>query len=434
MSAHLWIPQWLDDEYDSSASWYCYCVSNIDSTVGYEIRLSKSVNIHAIYTILEGKLRPAYYPSFEPDDSSGIGDALADNYNYHVIDASNEYAEWDIPAGTATMDTLYFYGIQSDAVGSMDVVRYRAGSPTTVGTIDWDGEASALAKKSLDASSTPIAAGDSLRIQWSSEETDSISVAGWYGVDTDGVPSGTQHRALTSTAHVHQAGTGLEQAYRLAPADSEPKFVGSYIHQGDVDATEVNPTNSWTKSGEAWTLAGGYYIDTFVFTRSSEVYYDAENQDLGTLETVYTFGNGHISVANTFTAGATLDAGALYPAMFKPDNTDTIYDDAGNSYDLTPGDSTTHYPDDANKYLYTCATGEGGRVTFVLDSMTATSIEHFVQNVEASEGKCYWRDAQYTDAEDISASTSWGGSWTMRFGRYAYLTPCVSYYSTSDGV
>lgn len=409
--AGVYVPAYATD-FAGEQEWYVY-FRNCDAlATGYRATLGLKENVHVLRLIEEGTARPAWYPSVTADKTNGTTLTSGGGVNYYTFNASADWIEWDVPSDADGADTLIVTVVGVVGGGELDIV-VNAGEATeaTIGTVETNHTGTEYRlERTVGISGSELAAGQTIRFQWPSGESDNSRIAGFYAYDSDG-ESKTGSFALPASSHVSADQTSSEFAYNIGGSGDTNKWIGGYAHQGGTNQTEINVVETWTKDGSAWTPVVGWTAGLFTLNRTSDVDYDGTPTVIGSVDYTYTFAGTRIGCTNTFTASVDCNTGTQYPAMWPGDHTyTTAITNLGETLACAP-------QDDGNADAATPATTTGIAVestpagALAIAEVSATdAITRMFNWRTATMDKHYWQTAKA-----LGNGESIGGTWWYQF-------------------
>lgn len=298
-------------------------------------------NVRAIFDVDDAEMRPGYYFAFAPDATSGtVATTTSGNIRYNSITSNGGYCAWNVPASAHPgMNKLVIAG-NGDA-SAVNIVRTRSGSDTTLASNQSFG--SSYQNPATITLSDTLEAGDTVKIVCNAAFK-TLNIACIWGYNSTATPTDVHHRIHvgqligTATNSCWIAGSSSETAFELSPTGSTLKFFGGAAHNdGTVNCAEVSVTESWLKGGTSWSLTGGYFIDTFTFTRNSTARYNDGSTILGNYQITYDILYNCLKTTPYFTVGATaINTGWRYVGMLPAAGIDYVHDDAGHTASYTP--------------------------------------------------------------------------------------------------
>lgn len=394
-------------------NWYVFVRSG---DVGRRIGLGTYENIHAIDEQLEGPARPACYFAYDPDDLGGSSENTnaGSNTRYHGVNNA-DYMEWTVPVGFSGLDRLI---VNYVGLTTGDVAVFKRNG-VSVGTLDTVNGSTDYRLTSTVTLSTPLATGDVLRVEAQAGGSDPVLIGSLIAYDADGIADAGQSFVVPD-APATQPTKSVEFAHRIAPTGQATRWIGGASHQGNPDnCIEVNPVDSWTKDGEAWSPVVGWNDGTFVLSRTSDVEHTEGGDVVATLAYSYTFRDSTYSVDHTLTASEDLDVNTAYVAMAtsRPEANVSIESDGTQaSLNVSPGTTINHSASTTSIGLFD--THEGQQATLALDRSTSSPSSVFTL---FHSGGTY-KKTYYRILPTSTSGSSWGGGWTMTFGRPSNVT------------
>jgi hypothetical protein len=108
--------------------------------LGYLVTFRKAAgsNIHPIYSIEEGDLRPAWYAAFAPDSqAAGVAaPGSAFNTKFRSLDAAGDWVRWVVPASAAGFTKVVVATYNVAAAGTFNARLNPAGANQDLGNVD----------------------------------------------------------------------------------------------------------------------------------------------------------------------------------------------------------------------------------------------------------------------------------------------------------
>jgi len=403
----------------SEADWFVFMQNRNDPAKGYRVQLKLSTNVHALYGIVEGAARPAWYPGNADRGNVTWSGGLA-NTSYATLTAANHYVEWDVPAAAAGCDTLVVVVVGVAGGGTFDIVA-DAGldGEATIGTAATaNGTTNYRLARTVDISAAPLAGGQTLRLRWTTGETANCRIASIYAYDTDGeATSYSQQIYVPGVTPAIVAGSSIEFAVQMAPYGSDVKFVGGYAHQGGSYATEINVSETWTRNGDAWTPTTGWVDGMFILHRTSDIDYDGGPTVIATTVCDYQFLRERLEIDFDITASAQLGLAVTYLAMmpYAPGGA-VAYLSTGSTLVTTPQDDANvevSAEDMAAMTWMSSATPTGEYARRTIRSLTHPIESVFVWRNESYD-KAYW-DVNVNASAPVPAETVFGSASAIEF-------------------
>lgn len=359
------------------------------STIGLQITFKKRTNIWPIYSIEKGEMRPAWYPSFTPDTSSGLvyNANASSNMRYYEYLAGSGYAEWIAPSGVTNHNKMivYYVGLSSGGEGTIKV------NGTTVGTFDTYNASVDYTLSTVVNLSSNINAGDTVRIE--NDDTSSIRVCAIVTYSTTEIVDGNSpgRIVLEPLTAITSATSSIELAWSVAPAGSSKKWIGGYAHNElPTYCEQVSPSESITNG-----LSQGYNKGYLTWTRSSTVRYDSTPTDIATMDEQYLLMGDCLSYFCTFTPSVSIDTSNRYVAMLPLSDTSTRWI-CNNCY----GIDVSSLASNETIYLPICTTLGTGYVADIFVNMLQRS-----ENIVKSH--MIWNSGYHKAYWDIGSISGW---------------------------
>jgi hypothetical protein len=403
-AGNLYIPVWCDDvdiaTSDAGVSdrrIFLQCRG--DRTKGVRITLDKTVatsNVFTIQAIEAGRLYPAWYAAYTPDNQhAGLSDGSPVANNKYWNADVGEYAEWDLPAKAAGMDRIVLSTFDVLADDGEITVKING---TVVGTKDTGvGSGSDRGVLTTIELTTATAENDVIRLE--NTGTDNARFHGVYLYDSTGTVNGAdthRHMVDSELSDIHVTSSGMEFAAVLAPTGSGGKWAGSFAHQS-ADDYDPNCAQIFD-TGQAYSLTGdtfgvGYMQGNLKLHRDTTVRYDATPTDLGILNETYSIFGDCLIYDWDFVASQALDVGdrSWYGGMLPlPSTAEKLLDETGVVHDctsLSDGDQPI-----IGRPLLIRGVGGLGGYSPVMQYHPGREVEHlFVVNTAGTKLKSYWR-------------------------------------------
>jgi len=317
-AGNLYIPVYADAPDDAGICRYCFTVCPEDPRYGARFEFRKAQNVFALEDVLGGRIVPAWYPPFVPDDGAEGSMSLLGKRYWFV---SAGYLEWTVPPWAPPADRIIVYYMAKSDGGTATVLIDRGYGYETQATVDTAGSPD-WSVESVTVGVPELWAGQRVRI---AHDTGVARILAIVAYDSDGTCDGDDQRILIGEeTRIHKRGSSSsELAYQLRPTgQSVYRFTGGAAHQ-DIqghnfsNCTEVAVAETLAiEDRPATTLTAGYHRgETVRWNRMSTVYYDAEHPDIGGLDITYSFLGDMVRIQHVFTVHGVVDAQSMYPAM-----------------------------------------------------------------------------------------------------------------------
>lgn len=416
---NLYIPPWATDANLAAEDRFTFLQNVSDPTYGAKVTFRKNVNVTAIYSIVAGRMVPAYHFPFAPAATSSVDAASPVTITisrYYRLDSAPAGQHYDqvVPAAAAGMDTLVLVYYRYSAAATATISVTRGQTTVDVEEFAFAGGPDLTRIEHTIALPSPLQTGDVISIRY----TSGAGLCGIHGLiayNSTGVAGpGQQRWIIGTTTTIHAASSSMEFAYRMAPAGGgSTKWIGGYAHQdGTTYGSQVAVSEGFSLDGQAWTLAAGYTAGELVWSRGSTARYDATPTDLGTISEIYEFSGRELFYDSLFTVTAAMNAtGERYPAMLPAPKATTYVQVDSRRYDIA-GLSDTKYVKLPSPLLPVRMGGglNGYRLVMAPDDSVPRTRRAAVYCGNGDYNKGYWYLP--IGPASLAIGSEFGGGWT----------------------
>lgn len=431
---------------DGSATGVVFALSKVTATLGAVLR--------CMYYGWEGPMYPGIMFEWTPDAQSGspssytaAGGLAGSTYRLWNIgnNASGGENKWTVPAWVSAdngmpsgqLDRLILF--TDPTSGTVDVWRTRSGATTKI--------ASALAAQSSieKCQSVTLTAGNELEagdvVFVKATGATAAKVASLQAYASGGTfPTDVAHRITPAQTPIKccqwyqgirnypsspnktwTPSSSAEWAWDIAPTGQTPKFVGGGAHQGGgamppyTYGQETSVTETWTKNGGAFTLAGGYQRARIEMHHQSTAVYTDGTTALGSMDTYYIATRGGLRTKPKFTASTGVRKDTMYPCMLPLEGAtigtlagtlDGVTNTTPASYTAAATGNFSGLTDQATFWGY------GGAALTAAIGMHAKAVQGSLNPLkQASVTQSYktYFDLGTNSAADVASGTVWEG-------------------------